>query len=93
MAKGLEHHYVNNRHHPEYFKSDIPEASGIKNMNLVDLVEMFCDWKAATLRHKDGDIIKSIEQNQVRFGYSDDLKAIFLNTAKLLEPYATREEK
>jgi hypothetical protein len=51
---------------------------------------MFCDWKAATLRHKDGDIIKSIEQNQKRFGYSDELKAIFLNTAGLLEPYATK---
>jgi len=88
MGKALEHHYINNRHHPEHHGKE-----GIRKMDLVDLVEMFCDWKAATLRHKDGDIIKSIEQNQVRFGYSDDLKAVFLNTAKLLEPYATREEK
>jgi len=85
MSKALEHHYLNNRHHPEHHKD------GIKGMDLVDIVEMFCDWKAATLRHKDGDIIKSIEQNQKRFGYSDELKAIFLNTAGLLEPYATRE--
>jgi hypothetical protein len=40
------------------------------------------DWKAATLRHADGDILKSIEINQKRFGYSDDLKEIFKNTVK-----------
>jgi hypothetical protein len=54
-------------------------------MNLVDLLEMVCDWKAATLRHANGDIEKSLEINQKRFGYSDELKAILRNTVKLLE--------
>jgi hypothetical protein len=54
--------------------------NGIQGMNLVDLVEMICDWKAATLRHENGDIFKSIEMNQNRFGYSDELKQIFINT-------------
>lgn len=79
MGKALEHHYANNRHHPEHFKN------GIWGMNLVDLIEMVCDWKAATLRHDDGDIRKSIEVNKKRFGYSDELKHIFLNTVDLLE--------
>jgi hypothetical protein len=70
----LDHHYAHNSHHPEHY------ANGIRGMNLIDLVEMFCDWYAATKRHKDGDIIKSIEINQKRFNYSDDLKAIFENT-------------
>jgi hypothetical protein len=54
-------------------------------MSLVQLTEMLCDWKAATLRHKDGDIRRSIEQNQQRFGYSDEVKRILLNTLPLLE--------
>jgi hypothetical protein len=74
MKIALDHHYSSNRHHPEYHKA------GIKDMNLVDLIEMICDWYAATLRHKDGDIIKSIDLNQKRFGYSDELKQIFKNT-------------
>ena len=76
MKPALEHHYANNSHHPEFY----PE--GIKAMSLVDLVEMLCDWKAATMRHNDGNIFKSIELNQKRFGYSDELKQILLNTVE-----------
>lgn len=78
MRVALDHHYAANRHHPEHFEN------GIRGMNLVDLVEMFCDWLAATKRHADGDILKSIELNQKRFGYSDDLKMILQNTANLM---------
>lgn len=74
MGVALEHHYEHNRHHPEHYEN------GIKGMTLIDLCEMVSDWKAATLRHNDGDIIKSIEINQKRFDYSDELKQIFINT-------------
>lgn len=70
----LDHHYAKNRHHPEHF------LYGIKHMNLVDLVEMLCDWHAATKRHHNGSLLKSIILNQKRFGYSNDLKYIFENT-------------
>ncbi len=50
----------------------------------MDLVEMFCDWMAATERMADGDIMNSIEINQARFGYSDDLAEIFRNTVECL---------
>lgn len=93
MKPALDHHYRANSHHPEHFAFDItglnPElvANGqaIRGMNLLDVVEMLCDWKAATLRHKDGDIRKSIDINQKRFGYSDELKQILLNTLPLLQ--------
>lgn len=75
MKPGLDHHYANNRHHPEF------HADGIRGMTLLDLLEMFCDWKAATERHADGDLATSIDFNQRRFRYSDDLRAIFINTA------------
>lgn len=79
LKKGLDIHYANNRHHPEHFED------GIRGMNLVDLLELICDWKAASERHADGDIYKSIEINQERFGYSNDIKCILKNTIDFLE--------
>jgi hypothetical protein len=81
MQVALNHHYRMNKHHPEYFKN------GIQGMTLIDIMELLADWKSATLRHNDGDLIRSINFNQERFKYSDDLKQIFLNTAKLLYTY------
>jgi len=64
--------------------SQFQEESDITQMTLVDLVEMFSDWLAATKRHADGDIMKSIEINQKRFNMSNDLVEIFKNTARFL---------
>lgn len=105
MKPALDHHYAENRHHPEHFKkyvcngcfkeykaipntcdacgySQFQEESDISQMTLVDLCEMIADWKAATLRHNNGDIMKSLEINQKRFKYSDELKQILINTVK-----------
>ena len=59
--------------------------NAINDMNLIDLVEMFCDWTASSRRHNDGNILKSIEINRSRFGMSDQLVNIFRNTASYLE--------
>ena len=79
MRPALDHHYGNNRHHPEY------HTGRINGMDLIDLIEMFCDWKAATLRHADGNMKKSIEHNQGRFGIDDQLTKILKNTMKYVE--------
>lgn len=79
MGPALRHHYESHRHHPEHFGED-----GIRGMNLVDVLEMVIDWHAATKRHDDGDLHRSIDLNQKRFGYSDDLKAMMHNTADWL---------
>lgn len=80
MKPAIDHHYSSNRHHPEYF------ADGINGMNLVDLMEMLVDWKAAGERHTKypGDIFKSIEMNTERFHIDPQLKQILLNTATYL---------
>lgn len=78
MGEALQHHYIHNGHHPEHFKN------GVNDMTLIDIIEMFCDWKAASERHETGDILKSIEINKERFELSDQLAAIFENTAKLM---------
>lgn len=79
LKPALQHHYARNRHHPEHFKS------GINDMNLLDLLEMFCDWKAATMRHNDGNLRKSIEHNANRFEMSPQLVRIFENTVEIVE--------
>jgi len=78
MSPALQHHYANNRHHPEHHKN------GINDMNLLDIVEMLCDWKAASERHNDGNIRKSIEINANRFNMSPQLTQIIENTADIL---------
>lgn len=80
MQPFLKHHYAVNSHHPEHHQA------GIAGMDLLDLLEMICDWMAAVQRHKNGDVRRSIEQNQKRFGYSDELKSILRNTVDALEP-------
>lgn len=75
LGVALSHHYENNSHHPEHY------PNGIGDMDLFDVIEMFFDWKAAGERHADGNIYKSIEHNKKRFGLSDQLESIFINTA------------
>jgi Rad3-related DNA helicase len=55
-------------------------TSRVSNMNLFDLLEMLIDWYAATKRHNNGDIYRSVEVNRDRFDMSDQLVQIFLNT-------------
>lgn len=75
LKVALDHHYKHNSHHPEHYKN------GVDDFDLFDLIEMFMDWKAATERHNDGDIYKSIEINKDRFKLSDQICKIFKNTA------------
>lgn len=79
MKPALDHHYATYRHHPEHFQN------GIDDMNLIDLVEMFADWKASSERQKDGNLLLSIEKNAKRFNISAQLKQILINTAKTLD--------
>ena len=59
-------------------------------MNLVDIVEMLVDWKAASLRHNDGNILKSLESNRTRFGLDKvTLYDIMLNSVDMFEEHNT----
>jgi hypothetical protein len=79
IGPALEHHYANNRHHPEFHQN------GIQGMNLIDLLEMFVDWYASCQRHADGDIFKSIEINQTRFNIDPKLVSILQETARMMK--------
>lgn len=79
LGVALKHHYAVNSHHPEHF------ADGVAGMSLLDVVEMLCDWKAASERTKDGDFLKSIEIGIERFKIEPQLAAILRNTAAALD--------
>lgn len=55
--------------------------SSIGRMSAVDVVELLCDWKAASERHHSGNIRKSIAVNAERFGINPQLVRILENTA------------
>ena len=74
LGPALDHHYAHNRHHPEYHVS-------VNEMTLIDLLEMICDWKAASERHGDGDIMRSIAINTDRFDIGPQLASILRGTA------------
>lgn len=78
MGEGLRHHYAVNDHHPEHFEN------GIADMNLLQLLEMLADWKAATLRMPNGDLGASITINRERFGYGDRTEHLLRSTAEAL---------
>lgn len=82
MKPGLDHHYFHNRHHPEFYKN------GIKDMSMIDILEMLSDWKASVERTKDGDIFKSLEINAKRFNINPELLKIMKNTMIEMMPFS-----
>ena len=81
LKPALDHHYASNRHHPEHF------VNGVNDMTLIDIIEMFCDWKASTHRMNDGNLLKSIDVNAERFHIEEQLKQIFVNTARMIDEH------
>lgn len=86
LGPALAHHFRHNDHHPEHFEN------GVYDMSLMALLEMLCDWRAASERVKqrtdDPDRVVTFEEglkyNQERFGYSDEIAEILRNTAQEL---------
>lgn len=74
----IDHHYQVNSHHPEHYDN------GIYDMSLLDVIEMLCDWKAASERTKQGSIAQSLSHNRQRFQIDDQLASILENTVKEL---------
>lgn len=83
LGSALQHHYAHNSHHPEYYDN------GIDDMDLFDLVEMFCDWRAAAQRGANKTV--NLEVCRQRFDISPQLMSIFQNTLDRLAKSATAE--
>lgn len=81
LQPALDHHFACTKHHPEHYQN------GVSDMTLIDIVEMLCDWKAASERQNDGNLLKSIETNAARFKINGQLKQILINTARMLDEH------
>lgn len=79
LGPALAHHYARNDHHPEHF------PGGINDMNICMVVEMFCDWVAASQRQNNGNLHVSLEKALERFGVGPMLGKVFRNSISLVE--------
>jgi hypothetical protein len=87
LREALDHHYAHNSHHPEH------HPHGVAGMTLVDLVEMLCDWKAASERQPQGDFGLSLAISFDRFHIEPQLRSVLENTAAALWPCTHQEEQ
>lgn len=87
MKVALDHHYSVSKHHPQH------TDRGIRGMSLIDLIEMIVDWKASCERQLSANVMDSVEFNQGRFGFTDELKDIFINTLNELKMMDKKETK
>ena len=56
-------------------------------MNLIDIIEMFADWKASSERQNNGNLLTSITKNADRYQIDDQFKQILINTAKMIDDH------
>lgn len=78
LGPAWAHHVEHNKHHPEHF------PDGINNMTLIDLVEMVCDWRAASLRNGYFDYETSVEVFAKKFANDSQLISVIRNTCREL---------
>lgn len=79
IRPAIAHHYAVNDHHPEHF------PGGVNHMTLVQLIEMVCDWLAASERSQT-DFAQGLEANKTRFSLEDQLFEVLRNTVQWYAP-------
>lgn len=78
LGPAWKHHLANNPHHPEY------HDNGVDDMDLLYIVEMLCDWKAASMRNPNQDFKKSLQLNLDKKKVAPQLQSVMINTAARL---------
>lgn len=78
IKPAVDSHYANNSHHTGYYQN------GIKDMSLLDILEMVCDWKAANRRSPDLDFDESINRCVKKYNISPELEKIIRTTLQQL---------
>ena len=76
-------HYARNSHHPEHHKND-------RDMGWVDIVEMVCDWSAASITYGNQSLRESVQIQHERFDFSEGQWWLIYSVIDWLNP---KEEK
>lgn len=81
MGEGWDHHKAHNTHHPEYNKVNCPEFASdpFSGMDLFELMEMLCDWIAASKRRGNSPWLP-IKRFSEEMGLSHQLQCVLQNT-------------
>jgi len=74
----VDHHYQNNRHHTGFHEN------GVNDMNLIDVIEMVCDWKAAARRSPDKTLEDTLEYAFKKYQIGEQLAGIIKQTLRAL---------
>jgi hypothetical protein len=72
-------HYQRNSHHPEHYEN------GVNDMSLLDIVEMVCDWKAASQTYGQTSFRESLKISAERFGLNEGQLYLILLIANTIE--------
>ncbi len=78
VRPAIDAHVENNSHHPQYHEN------GINDMDIIDLLEMLADWKAACEDSVDGSLTQSLDKNVSRFNISEELESLLRRTSQTL---------
>jgi hypothetical protein len=81
LGPALQHHFAHNSHHPEHY------SEGIAGMDLLDVVEMLCDWRAAAERPPGNGTVR-MDVNRERYGIEPQLASVLTNTLARYLPVA-----
>lgn len=78
FKQAVQHHYKSNPHHPEYWDK------GIMEMPAEFVLEMLCDWAAASKR-AGGNVLDWLPGAKERFGWIDELDEPIRNFYKYFQ--------
>lgn len=71
----VEHHQKANSHHPEYHQAKMPQLSevdGLSEMGWLDVVEMVCDWWAASQTYGNTPWDEVLSKQRERWQWSPE---------------------
>jgi hypothetical protein len=78
IQPSIDHHYSNNRHHVAYHEN------GFSDMNLIDILEMLADWKAANRRSPDLNFEDSLPSCYKKYNIPENMQKHIEKTLKYL---------
>ena len=79
IKPAIDHHYNNNRHHTGFHEK------GFQDMNLLDILEMLADWKAASRRSPDLTFEDSLPKAFKKYNIPENMQKHIIATLKYLK--------
>lgn len=86
MGQGANHHQLHNDHHPEFFEIFAVQTLNdpIRAMDIFALLEMLCDWIAASKR-KGNNPLLALDILKKKYKINEQLEAILRNSVAIIE--------